>query len=156
MIEQVIEQTLQKSEMVSWNNSYSVGVSTIDEQHQELIKTTNALFVACLEGREVVGNSFKETVHMAVDYIRHHFKYEENLLTKISYPAIAEHKAQHELFVKKVLEEVAKFESGNRFAPNTFVRFLQEWILTHIAIHDKKYGLFCAKLRAEGKIIPLD
>ena len=155
MIEQVIESTLQKSEMVSWSNSYSVGVSTIDDQHQELVRCTNALFFACLEGKEAAGDSFKESIHMAVDYIKQHFKYEENLLQKINYPALAEHKAQHEIFVKEVLSEVAKYESGNRFAPNTFVRFLKEWILNHIAIYDKKYGQYCAQLRAQGVTIPL-
>ncbi|MDR0496122.1 MAG: hemerythrin, partial [Treponema sp.] len=74
----------------------------------------------------------------------------------ISFPDSQVHKIQHEEFIREVLDEVKKFESGYRFAPGNFARFLQNWILTHIAIHDKKYGVFCDNLRADGVKIPLD
>jgi hemerythrin len=41
---------------------------------------------------------------------------------------------------------------GKMFVPNTFVRFLKDWILTHIAVSDKKYSTYIFDLKKQGKL----
>ena len=146
----------QKTELVNWKDNMSVGIKTLDGHHQELLKTTNALFLSCLNGEDEARDYFKLTIHKIVEYVKEHFRCEEKLFDQIGFPHKVEHRAHHEKFIKEVLVQVNNFESGGKFVPNRFARFLQDWILTHIAIDDKKYGAFCAKKRAEGVIIPLE
>jgi len=145
-----------KTDLVNWNDSMSVGIKTLDNHHKELLNTTNALFLACLKSEEEAREFFKSSIRKSVEYVKEHFRCEEQLFEQIGFPHKAEHKAHHDKFIKEVLTQVKSFESGGKFVPNRFARFLQEWILTHIAIDDKKYGAFCAKKRAEGVIIPLE
>ncbi|MFQ3621094.1 MAG: bacteriohemerythrin [Spirochaetales bacterium] len=128
--------------LVEWDEKLSVGFSAIDEQHKKLIDITNRLFEACVQGKEAANAEFKTIVKEAVAYVKTHFAYEEELLKKVQYPAYAAHKAEHEEFVKKILQEVRDFESGKPFVPNNFARYLRDWTLEHIAVSDKKYQPF--------------
>ena len=148
------EHRITKSEFLIWKDSFSVGIDVIDDQHKKLINNANALYFACLQGNEAANNFFRHTVRKTMQYILLHFKCEEELFEKIGYPDKAEHKTQHELFIIEVLDQVTKFKSGARFVPNSFVRYLHDWILTHIAIQDKKFGLYYTKKIAEGSVIP--
>jgi hemerythrin len=139
-------------EFVTWEDRYGLGIPVIDEQHRELLRLTNALYDSCREGKEVAQADFKDVIHSTVDYVKFHFTAEEKIMEKVNYPESAEHKKEHESFVKKVIEEVKNFESGKSFVPNTFVRFLREWILTHIAVSDKKYAEYIQHLKKQGNL----
>ncbi|MDR0569221.1 MAG: bacteriohemerythrin [Spirochaetaceae bacterium] len=134
---------------VVWEDRYSVGIPLIDDQHKELLNVTNALYSACRQGDETAKANFKEVIRSAVEYVKFHFSTEEQIMERINFPEIGPHKKEHEAFVKKVLEEVKNFEGGKTFVPNQFVRFLRDWVLTHIAMSDKKYEEFIRKTKKQ-------
>ncbi|MDR1216213.1 MAG: bacteriohemerythrin [Treponema sp.] len=135
---------------VEWEDRYSVGIPAIDRQHQELLNLTNELYNACQLGDKAAREHFRSVIHRAVEYVKFHFSAEEQIMERIKYPEIVEHKKQHESFVKTVLENVGEFENGKLFVPNTFVRFLKDWILTHIAMSDQKYHSYIIELKQRG------
>jgi hemerythrin len=137
--------------LVEWGKRYATGIPLIDEQHKELINLTNKLFEACLDG-EQTELVFKDTVRGVADYINYHFSAEEQMLEKINYPELAEHKKQHALLVKQVLENIRLFEEGRKFIPNSFVRAMKDWILTHIAVMDQRYAEYIVNLKKTGKL----
>ena len=136
--------------IVEWDDRYLIGIPLVDEQHKELIRLTNTLYESCLQGDAAAQASFKEAVRAVVDYVKFHFGAEEQILKNIHYPDFAAHKKEHEEFVKQVLEEVKDFEGGKKFVPNVFVRFLRDWILTHIAMEDTKYAVYIHALKKKG------
>jgi hemerythrin len=138
--------------IVEWDDRYSVGVPLIDEQHKKLIDVTNKLFKGCLRGDDEARRYFMKTIHEAVSYVKYHFSTEEKIFERINYPNMAAHKAQHQEFVKEVIREVTSFQEGRKFVPNKFVRFLKDWILTHIAVSDKQYAVYLAELKKQGKL----
>jgi hemerythrin len=141
--------------IVVWHNSYSVGIPLIDEQHKELINLTNKLYASCIAGREYSKVSFMQTIHSAVDYIGYHFSTEEKVMERINYPDFSAHKKEHTDFVREVLGQVEDFKSGRNFAPNAFVHYLKDWVLTHIAVCDKKLGDYLIKLKKNGGLSDL-
>ncbi|MDR0723221.1 MAG: bacteriohemerythrin [Treponema sp.] len=143
---------MEKEIFVVWEDRYSVGIPSIDEQHKELLVLTNKLYDACREGEEKARVYFKEVIRNAVDYVQFHFTSEERIMERINFPELATHKVQHTTFVKQVLAEVKNFENGKTFVPNNFVRFLRDWILTHIAMSDIKYADYIHTLKKQGAL----
>jgi hemerythrin len=126
--------------LVEWSSKFSVGMRLIDDQHKELFTLTNALFKGCLTDAETAKAYFMGSIQGAVEYVKYHFAAEEKLLENIQYPLLECHRRQHRGFVLKILEDVKSFQAGKHFVPNTFVRYLQDWILSHIAVMDKRYA----------------
>jgi hemerythrin len=138
--------------LVEWEDRYSIGIPLIDDQHKKLVEMTNDLYRGCLRGGDEAQDYFLKAVHGTVDYVKYHFAAEEKLLETVKYPGMVEHKREHEEFVKKVFEDVKSFQAGKKFVPNIFVRYLKDWILTHIAVQDKKYANFIFNLKKEGRL----
>ena len=140
------------SKMIVWNDNLVVGIKLIDEQHKEFVNMTNELYNACLKGGDEAVTCFKKTIQMMASHIREIFKHEEELFEQSAYPETAAHKIQHREFIKTILDHEKKYREGVRFVPNSFVRYLMEWVASHIAIDDKKFGIYYAEMIDEMKI----
>jgi hemerythrin len=141
------------TEFVKWDKRYLVNIPFIDQQHQELVRLTNELYQGCLIGEDLVRNYyFMKAIKGVVDYVAKHFSMEEKMLENINYPGLATHKNQHEEFVRKILEDVKSFQNGKKFVPNVFVRYLKDWILSHIAVEDKRYAEYIFNLKKQGQL----
>ena len=136
--------------IVTWDEKYATGVVLIDNQHKELIELINQLHNACLAGGETVGTTFKEAMSRMVEYVRFHFGTEQELLQRIKFPDIHNHKKQHAALIKSILEAAKDYSNGKKYVPNTFVRTLKDWVLGHIAVYDKAYALYVADQRRKG------
>ena len=142
---------MEESTYVEWKDEYSVKIPLVDDQHKELIRLTNQLYASCLEGDDQARAYFKEVIRSTVNYIKFHFGAEERIMSNVGYPQFAEHKKQHESFVKRVLEDVKKFEDG-KAVPYVFVNYLRDWILNHIAVHDKAYSAYIMERKQVGTL----
>jgi hemerythrin len=141
-----------EQDFVDWKDRYSIGIPLIDEQHKKLLVMTNKLFLACNYSTDSGKAQFKQTVHDAVAYIKFHFATEEKIMELTAYPGLAAHKKEHTDFVHTVFDDVKAFEQGKPLVPNQFVRFLKDWVLSHIAITDGKMGNFLIGLKKAGKL----
>ena len=131
---------------VFWDDAYSVGFEPMDNQHKELVKMTNDLFESCKHGATTADSAFLKTIKKAVEYARNHFSEEEKYMLQATYPDLSEHRVQHDNFVATVLNAMHDFEAG-KTAPIELARFLKQWLLNHIAVTDKKYSPYMAKLK---------
>ena len=143
---------MKEKTVVQWQNSYSVGIKIVDEQHMELINLTNKLFMNCMGSQEQSMSAFLTTIHEAVDYVGYHFSTEEKIMERVNYPDFAAHKKEHADFVREVLRKVAEFNSGKSVTPITFVHYLKDWVLQHIAVCDKKMGDYLLAMHKNGDL----
>ena len=143
---------LDTKHIVTWQSSYSVGIKLVDEQHKELIKLTNKLFVSCMTGQERIRNIFLDTIHETVDYVGYHFGTEEKVMERVMYPGFRDHKQEHTNFVKEVFSKVEEFKTNKILTPITFVYYLRDWVLHHIAVCDRKMGEYLLLLRKNGDL----
>lgn len=132
---------------VSWDSSYDVGIDTVDKQHRHLIKLTNDLYNACLGEKAELEERFKDVMKELVEYVMVHFKDEEKIMMSINYPNFKEHKQKHEEFIREILSAVNGYREGRQFVPNSFVRFLRDWLFNHILIKDKELARYYFSLK---------
>jgi hemerythrin-like metal-binding protein len=125
---------------IDWDDKYQTGVDWIDEQHKQLFRLTNTLHSSSLTP-DAIRESFTQAMHAAVNYVKSHFAYEEEMLRAVGYPDFTAHRREHVEFMRKILESVKLFESGRTtIALVDFVRFLRDWILGHILVNDMQYA----------------
>jgi len=135
---------------VSWADQYSVGIEIMDEQHRKLVEITNDLhksqFVSHFEKSENTTKDelegFINSLKAAVEYVKVHFSTEENLMRATNFPGYAAHKARHEEFARRVLQDLGRFNAGEKRVGMQFVYFLRDWLLEHIAVVDKDFALY--------------
>lgn len=133
---------MEHNAIVEWDERYSVGIQLIDDQHQELLRLINNFCLACAMDDEGAKTNFMLMIHGLVNYIKYHFAAEEQLLERIKYPDSAAHSRQHKEFIRDILERIENFQRGRAFSLKNFARYIKDWMLTHIALIDKKYATY--------------
>ena len=132
-------------DFVVWDEAYSVGFEFIDNQHKRLITMINTLSAACKMGNAAADIAYTKVINSAMNYAKTHFSDEEKYMREAGYPELRKHKKQHKKFVKDINKSVKLYEKG-KTTPIEMVKFLKNWLLNHIAISDKQYAPYLAKL----------
>ena len=123
--------------MFEWSNSYSVGITSIDAQHQNLFAMGRELHTAMSNGQGKA--SLAKILDRLVQYTNVHFAHEERLMRLADYPELAEHTAEHALLAKKVTQFQKEFEAGRAVMTVQLLQFLKDWLHHHIKGSDQKY-----------------
>jgi len=124
--------------LMAWNESYSVGVMTIDSQHKGLFEMVNELHTAMMQGKgqAVTGPLLKKLMQ----YTREHFSAEEKMLETAKYPGLAGHRTLHRDMTKEVDDLIARYERGEGSINVELLQFLSNWLTKHIQGVDKGYA----------------
>ncbi|MCB1515384.1 MAG: hemerythrin family protein [Hyphomicrobiaceae bacterium] len=132
--------------VLEWSDEFSVGIDLIDKQHKILIRAINLLAMA------VEYNSSRELMREIFvtlrDYTDTHFAYEEELFDRFSYPETDKHKAEHRSLLSQVVNLEQRWKTGEAEIGPEVLKFLVNWLRTHILGSDKKYSDFL--IRALG------
>ena len=132
-------QDIPDKELIPCGKRLVLGIPIIDSQHKELVVLANELNYKCLRhNKDTVKEGFVCAVRGSINYVKVHFSTEEKIMERVGFPGLEQHKLQHQGFIAKILEEIEGLESGHALAPNRFVIFLKDWVLSHIAISDKE------------------
>lgn len=124
--------------LMTWNDSYSVGVKTIDQQHTGLFAMVNELHTAMMNGhaKDVVGALLGKLIKYTLD----HFAYEERMMGSAKYPQLADHHTHHVDLTRQVEEFMARYKRGDTTVNIELLQFLSDWLTKHILQEDKQYG----------------
>ena len=135
-----IHRKMADKKFITWDDDYSVGIHSIDEQHKKLINLINQLQTAI--DYSTGGAYEREALKELVDYTKTHFTYEEGLMEQNEYPDFKAHKAQHVKMIEKVESVLAEYEQDPDTAMSNAVNFLKEWLIMHINGTDKEYSRY--------------
>ena len=127
---------------IEWDNSLSIGIDLIDEQHKMLLQRLNDLSeaVEMMQGETQI----MKTLEFMIDYTDFHFSAEEKHMTEHSYPGLDQQKQQHEEFkdtLKHIVEDFEE-EGSTRALTTSINTFLANWLIKHIKDLDMKFGEF--------------
>ncbi len=135
-----IHKKMANRNFIEWNDSYSVGIDSIDRQHKRLIHLINQLQTTVDYS---TGEEFeREALDELVDYTKSHFSYEEELMEKYAYPEFEPHKAQHTKMINAVESVLAEYETDQDRAMRHALDYLKDWLINHINGTDKEYSQF--------------
>ncbi|MSP98788.1 MAG: bacteriohemerythrin, partial [Betaproteobacteria bacterium] len=134
-----------RTELLTWRDSFSVQVAQMDNHHKRLIQIANAIMEQ-LYG-EVDRNSLARALDALVDYTHFHFDAEEKLMALYDYPGAAGHCNDHRNLVLQIAEYRQRVLGGDLPTRASFLHFIESWLVRHMLDEDRKYGAF---LNARG------
>lgn len=118
-----------------WKSEYNLKNNDINSEHQYLLELVNVI----IENRELLSKSeVIEIFQQLVNYSHFHFKNEEELMKKINYPEIEEHKRQHQEFIQDLNRIHKEILDNNNNVTDDIISFLAEWLIDHMMITDKQ------------------
>jgi hemerythrin-like metal-binding protein len=124
--------------LMTWNDSLSVGVQSLDAQHSVLVETLNDLHAAMMKGQ---GKSLTAPLlHNLLTYTRSHFSAEEAMMASANYPGLGQHRIRHRDLTRQVEEFITRYEQGEITLNMHLLTFLRDWLTTHILKEDREYG----------------
>ncbi|WP_242340494.1 MULTISPECIES: bacteriohemerythrin [Anaeromyxobacter] len=127
--------------MLKWTPSLAVGIVEIDEQHQELFRRAER-FVASLDTAD------RQEIGILLSYLRMycvtHFGAEEAWMRDVRYEGYAEHKAEHDRFVKDILRMSDEHErrGGPGLEAMKIGTYLSRWLKDHLTRTDSAFARF--------------
>ncbi len=136
-----------KEAFVTWDESLSVNIPHIDDQHKYLINLLNRLHNAAQtdDTSEVV-----ETLLGMRSYAIVHFADEEEILREHGYPDLDSHIKKHRLFIKKTEGYLKELEVSPLAVVSDLLRYLNNWLINHIRHEDGDYANLFSREQAES------
>ncbi len=123
--------------LIEWQDSFSVGVTKLDDDHKRLIDLINRIDEA-----EKSGKSVQWALEELRNYTEYHFRAEEARMAAADYPDIEEHKQEHKAFVEWLVtvERTYNLSPEAHFhIAETVNEYLRDWWTHHILEIDMQY-----------------
>jgi len=127
---------------IAWDDSLSVGVDLIDEQHKLLIEKLKDLSDDFKQGHEQ--NKILRTLGFMIDYTDFHFTAEEKVMAENDYPGLEDQQQQHAEF-KATLDSILldlREDGPTEELVKSINIFLLNWLVNHIKGSDQKLGAY--------------
>ena len=128
---------------IKWLESYRIGDAEIDAQHRGLFAAVNQ----CMNAKD---RDSKLLCSLAMFRLaREHFEFEENLMRRVKYPAIADHFKEHTDLIS-TLTTFSERISSDSLQSVELASFLHYWLVNHMATSVAKLASHLWSL-VEGK-----
>lgn len=124
--------------MFEWNSALSVGIGSVDAQHQNLFAIARELHDTISSGQSKA--AMGKTLDRLVQYTRAHFAHEERLMRLADYPGLESHMGEHDALTRKVLDLQRDFAAGRNSISVQVLQFLRTWLQQHIQHSDAAYA----------------
>ena len=141
----------------TWDDSYSVGLASVDYQHKRLVEMINQLDEAVATGSDET--TLRSILKGLYDYTFYHFTTEEEMM-RAAGPALhhhyVHHKAKHDEFAEKIrpLSENAPLDSNT--LNSALLEYLVHWLAEHILGQDKEMGHLIAQIESTPQAVAAD
>ncbi len=138
---------------VYWENSYSIGIRSIDIQHHKLFDIVNKLYD--LEESENIKEEIRDILYAFKDYTLVHFKDEERYMQTIGYPDFEAHCKLHEKIIEGLVN-IIRTPASLSIIQTKMKVIAKRILIDHIVNEDHKIGIFAQGKGIEEEIFTLD
>jgi hemerythrin-like metal-binding protein len=139
--------------MLKWDDSLSLGITRIDDQHRKMVDLANGVLEAIRrkQGQAVI----RPLVQELREYTVTHFQDEEAFMERIRYPEIAEHRQEHMVLTQRVKDYQRAIYHREDIEVKEMLDFLKEWLVGHIIESDMRIARYLdtneAMIKAAGR-----
>jgi hemerythrin len=127
---------------MKWDESLSIGVELIDEQHKKWIERLGDVQSAIEDHRGMphVANA----LDFLVDYTRFHFSTEEKYMSGTGYSELENHRAKHDELKDTLDDLIRDFRDYGvtEKLSRAIGTFLDNWLRDHIQVVDQAFAAF--------------
>jgi hemerythrin-like metal-binding protein len=127
---------------MQWDESLSLGIPLIDDQHKTWIQRLNSLSEAI--GARVGLSEAANTLDFLIEYTDFHFGTEEREMAASGYPGALEHRQKHQDLKNTLTGLLQDYEEDG--ATHRLVTavdtFLQTWLIRHIREVDTRFARY--------------
>ena len=128
---------------IEWDDTLSVKIESIDEEHKELIGMINEFYENVREQSQA--ELMAALIRRMKKYSVFHFSTEESYMRLYDFPGYEKHKKEHDAFIAKVADLEERFNNGRLIISFEVSNFLKKWVKNHIQKTDKMYSEFFIK-----------
>jgi len=122
--------------LLKWDESITIGVPLVDEDHRFLIHFINRLHD--YDGLDVERDVFDSLLDSLFEFTEHHFRREERVMEACNYPDIKDHLDRHWKFERKLtaIQQDLLSSHSDRVGAET-LSFIKDWLVDHILNVDR-------------------
>jgi len=121
---------------LQWREEFSVGVDSVDFEHQELMDMINMIY-AELENRRDIAE-IRQTMGEVHAEISAHFALEERIMRHARYEELDAHKNDHEDLLDQIRNMMDAIEDAPERALDVLSEQLADWFSNHVASYDAR------------------
>jgi hemerythrin len=122
-------------DLIQWKKEYSIGVKKLDNQHKKILKIVNQNMERQFSTQNE--REMEEILEDLQNYIKEHFKTEEEYMLKHHYSGYDEQRKEHNQFVDRLFEAQKEYLKYGRVTSINIFNFVWDWFSHHILILDK-------------------
>jgi hemerythrin len=129
---------------LTWDNTLSVEVPEIDEDHRRLVDLYNLLTEAVAQGEatDYINALTEELVACTV----WHFRHEERLMLKHGYDGLEEHRNEHVELIADARALQERLQQQDQAIGSDEIAYLERWLMAHIFGADMKMGAYLGEV----------
>jgi len=125
---------------LKWDDSLSVEVDEIDEDHRRLVDLFNLLSQSVEKGDDA--DYIEALLEELISCTVWHFRHEERLMLRYKYDGFEAHKAEHRDLIGSAKALQQKFLDENKTLTSDAIEFLADWLTEHILGQDMRLGFY--------------
>ncbi len=121
---------------LQWTEKFSVGVDSVDYEHQNLMEMINMIYAELDDRRDIA--KIKQTVSEVHTEISAHFALEERIMRLADYDEFDAHKNDHEELLDQIRTTMDAIEDNPEPALDMLSEQLADWFSCHFATFDAR------------------
>lgn len=130
--------------MFEWDNSFSVNIDLIDNQHKNLFSIGEQIYILLYRERD---DSDIQDIMNLIDelykYTKYHFQEEERIMKFYNYPELGVHINEHKKFIEYIDSlKISEMIHNKNDSLNDLIKFIDIWITKHIKNVDVRYSKY--------------
>ena len=121
---------------LKWSDQYSVGVDSVDYEHQNLMDMINMIYAELEDQRDIA--EIEKTVSDVHAEISAHFALEERLMRNAGYEEYEAHKNDHEELLDQIRNMMDAIADNPDSGLDKLSEQLSDWFSGHFATFDAR------------------